>query len=244
MPATRSYYRNGWSARRALAASLALALVAGGVTAAATSLRGRAARAVDRRVENIRDKPKGEKIGTLLQGAEVEELERDGKWVRFRLEGWIWGPSLQGFAESEAGEGAAAGEGGEGLDQRQPRAALQVKVPQIKDLVGGRYGVFYGVSLDRDLRQLVVRFRVRDLSPDALEARQRGVQSDLVELLAGEVEFESVRVETNRPDGSGAVGAEVAVTPVTYIGDPERQSPEEWRSRTRLSHDGGQTWSR
>lgn len=232
--------RRGAAAVLAAAVLAAVALIAG-VATAATSLRSRTIYPVERRVENIRAEPNGEKIGTLLQGTEVRELERDGKWVRFRLEGWIWGPSLEGFAE-ELEEPERDEPTAEGRDQRRPRAALRVKVPQVKGLINERYGAFYSVSYDRDLKELAVRFKVRDLSREALEVRQRGVQADLVQLLADELGFESVRVETNRPDGSGPVGAEIAITPVGHIGDPEGQTAAEWRAHTRRSSDGGESW--
>ena len=65
---------------------------------------------VQESVENMRDAPNGRKVGTLLEGTEIEEISRDGKWVRFRFEGWIWGPSLEGFVEERPREEAAAAE--------------------------------------------------------------------------------------------------------------------------------------
>ena len=56
---------------------------------------------VEKPVENMRSSPNGEEIGTLVKGVEVEELEREGKWVRINVEGWIWGPSLRGFESSD-----------------------------------------------------------------------------------------------------------------------------------------------
>ena len=47
--------------------------------------------------ENIRAAPEGRHIGTLLEGATIEEGGRDGRWVKFQLEAWIWGPSLEGY---------------------------------------------------------------------------------------------------------------------------------------------------
>ena len=46
---------------------------------------------VEEESENFRDSPNGRKLGTLVEGVEIEQVERDGEWVRFRLEGWIWG---------------------------------------------------------------------------------------------------------------------------------------------------------
>jgi len=228
-------------------ALVALIAFSVGAATAATSVRRRLVYDVERRVESIRTEPNGDKVGTLLEGAEVRELERDGRWVRFRLEGWIWGPSLAGWTEEEEAEeeeqdGPAQGLG-QGLDQRQPRAALQQSVPDVRGMVEDRYGVFYSVSYDRDLKQVVLRFRVSGLSPEALEVRQRGAQAEVVGLLADELEVASVRVETNRPDGSGPVGAQIAITPVDHVGDPEERPAAAWRAHTRRSSDGGETWA-
>ena len=106
-----------------------------------------------------------------------------------------------------------------------------------------RLSSFYSVSYDRDLKEVVLRFKVRDLSPEALEVRLRRAQFEVAALLVAELDFDSVRVETNRPDGSGAVGVEIAVTPVDHIGDPEEESAVDWRAHTRRSSDGGDTWT-
>lgn len=229
--------------RVVIAATIAFAV---GAATAATALRSRTMYEIDRRVENIRDEPNGEKIGTLLEGTEVRELERDGRWVRFRMEGWVWGPSLAGWTDEEEAakaEVSVSGPAAERIDQRQPRSALQIKVPEIRELVDDRYGVFYSVSYDRDLRQVVLRFKVRDLSREALDERLRGAQADVAGLLEGELEFASVRVETNRPDGSGPVGAEIAITSIDHLGGPDEQSTALWRANTRRSSDSGETWS-
>ena len=46
---------------------------------------------VEASVENFRAEPNGTKIGTLLEGGEIEQIGAEGQWVRFRVEGWIWG---------------------------------------------------------------------------------------------------------------------------------------------------------
>jgi len=51
--------------------------------------------------ENIRTAPEGRQIGTLVQGATIEEAGRDGRWIKFHLEAWVWGPSLEGFQPLE-----------------------------------------------------------------------------------------------------------------------------------------------
>jgi len=40
--------------------------------------------------ENLRDTPKGQKLGTLAQGTQLMVLETKGNWVRVSVEGWIW----------------------------------------------------------------------------------------------------------------------------------------------------------
>jgi len=44
--------------------------------------------------ENFRASPNGKKIGTMLHGTRLEEIERKGNWVHVKAEGWIWLPSL------------------------------------------------------------------------------------------------------------------------------------------------------
>ena len=189
--------------------------------------------------ESILESQNGDEIGTLLKGTEIELLERDGKWVRFRLEGWIWGGSLEGFEEEAAEEERADPV----VERRKPRPALQKHLPKIKKAIN-EYGVFYGIGLDSDLGELIVRFRVSGISRGALEHRQMSVQREVVTILEESVEFRIVRVETNRPDGSGQVGVEIAVTDVGDIRTGEAEDVAEWKSRTRISTDSGQTWSR
>jgi len=232
---------------RSAAIWAAVILTGASVSLAATALRARGIFAVERRVESIRAEPDGEKLGTLLKGAEVEEVERDGEWVRVRVEAWIWGPSLEGFqAEEEEEEGEIAKDEATPaarLDHRQPRSALTVELNRVRALIGERYGLFYGISLDPNARQVVVRFRVEGITREALEQRQMGVQADLLEILRGEVEFDSIRVETNRGDGTGSVGLEIAITPVGEMLPPGKGEVPQWMRVTRRSSDGGDTWS-
>ena len=44
--------------------------------------------------ENFREKPNGEKIGTLLKGTELKQIGSDGEWVKVTVEGWIYKPSV------------------------------------------------------------------------------------------------------------------------------------------------------
>ena len=181
-------------------------------------------------VENFRAAPNGSKLGTLLKGTEIEQIGQDGEWVRFRVEAWVWGPSLEGFeVEPEDAEQASAAE---------PVSPLHDVLPRLKEMVNDKYGRFYGVDFDEDLDRLRLRFRVRDLERAALERRIFTVQHQAVEMLAGAVDFVEIRVETNRPDGSGEVGAYIAATTAADLVDDFAS----WRVRTRFSTDGGETW--
>ena len=227
---------------RISSAGLAIVLAATSLALAAKLTSSRALTVSRSGGENIRKTQNGDKIGTLLEGATVEVLEQDGSWIRFRLEGWIWGPSLDGFREEEEEEEEARPF--RGRESREARPALQVHLPEVKKLINDDYGVFYGMSIDKDLSQLVVRLRVRNITREALERRQMAVQGKVAGILEDSVEFTSVRIETNRPDGSGQVGLELAVTELDDIDVDGDETLEEWKQHTRLSSDGGKTWSR
>lgn len=184
-------------------------------------------------VENFRAEPNGAKLGTLMQGTEIEQIGEDGQWVRFRVEGWIWGPSLAGYEQAQEAVSTAA--------RTEPMPPLQDELPRIKKLINDKYGVFYGVDLDEDLDLLRLRFRVRNIGMEVLQRRMLAVQLGVFEILEGVVEFQALRIETNRPDGSGEVGlyiAETSVADLVRYGDDR----ENWRTHTRLSIDGGESW--
>ncbi len=212
----------------ALGAALAVALALGGVAA---KLRSAATFVVEASVENFRAAPNGTKLGTLLAGTEVESIGEEGQWVRFRVEGWVWGPSLAGYGSED----------GRAAPEEEPIPPLQDERPRIKELVNDRYGVFYGVGLAEDVGRLWLRFRVRDLEREAWERRVFAVQRGAAELLQGRVEFREIRVETNRPDGRGEVGqymAAIAAADLASAGDDWAL----WRQHVRFSMDGGKTW--
>ena len=210
-----------------LAAALVAALALGGVAA---KRRSDPTFVVEASVENFRDAPKGTKLGTLLAGTEIESIGEEGQWVRFRVEGWVWGPSLEGYVSEEERDG-----------EEEPIPPLQDERPRIKELVNDRYGVFYGVGLDEDVGRLWLRFRVRDIEREAWERRAFAVQRGAFELLQGRVEFSEIRIETNRPDGSGEVGQYVAATAAADLASAGEDWAA-WRQHTRFSIDGGETW--
>ena len=213
--------------KSSLGAALAAALALGAVAA---KLRSDHTFVVEASVENFRAAPNGTKLGTLLAGTEIEQIGEEGRWVRFRVEGWVWGPSLEGFAEEDRD-----------VPKEEPVPPLQDERPRIKELVNDRYGIFYGVGLDEDVGRLWLRFRVRDIEREAWERRAFAVQRGAAELLQGRVKFSEIRIETNRPDGSGEVGQYIAVTAAA---DLARAGDDwaAWRQHTRFSLDGGETW--
>ncbi len=186
-------------------------------------------------VENFRDAPNGRKLGTLDEGVEVEKIAQDGKWVRFRVEGWVWGPSLEGFEEEQPRQERAS--------EPAPRLPLQDAMPRVKRLINEDYGTFYGLHIDTDLEILRVRLRVSDIGPERLRVRQRTIMQRVWALVGEELEvpIRSVRVESNRADGSGAVGAVLAECAVEVL-EGEVLDAAVWEGATRFSSDAGQTW--
>lgn len=53
--------------------------------------------------ENLRLSAGGTIIGNLSKGTELLEMERQGKWVRVVLSGWIWAPSVTENKEEALG---------------------------------------------------------------------------------------------------------------------------------------------
>lgn len=43
--------------------------------------------------ENLRDQPNGNKVGELMSGTKLKVLEKQDRWVKVQLTGWIWQPS-------------------------------------------------------------------------------------------------------------------------------------------------------
>ena len=74
--------------------------------------------------ENLRDAPSGAVIGTLVNGALLEELERVTGWIHVRRRAWIWGRSVRAVRSSAARESAA------GAAPAEPAAAEPVAQPR------------------------------------------------------------------------------------------------------------------
>ena len=99
------------------------------------------------------------------------------------------------------------------------------------------------MHIDADLELLRIRLRVGDIGQERLRARQRVVMKAIWDLVGDELDepITRVRIETNRADGSGAVGTVFAECPVETL-DVEELSEEEWARTVRISDDGGQSW--
>lgn len=54
--------------------------------------------------ENLRDAPKGQKIGALLQGTEMIVLYEQDNWLKVQVTGWIWKPSTSTTPTKPLGE--------------------------------------------------------------------------------------------------------------------------------------------
>lgn len=215
-------------------------LVIGGLLGSSLALAGAKLRAdglltlkVDS--ENLRDAPNGSKIGSLVKGTEVEKTGQDGKWLRVRLEAWVWGPSLDGFEEEKVAVAASGPE-----DKPPP---LLAHFPLVKRLVNDDYGTFYGLHLDGDFDRIRLRWRVGNIGPEALERRQLALHRHLLEVLDGKIDFAEIQLESNRPDGTGPVGASLARATAADLRGLKAKDLEGWRAVVRRSVDGGQTWS-
>ncbi len=185
-------------------------------------------------VANFRAAPNGERLGTLLEGTQIERMAQEGEWVRFRVEGWVWGPSLDGFQPEPARPAPR---------EEEPGRPLHDAVPRLRRYVDEMGGAFYSVELDAELQRITVRFRTQRVDPEALAIRQHRLQRYVVGLLEDQVEMDRVRVACNRADGSGTVGLEIAETAVRDLQRIDAEDMDAWRRVTRISHDGGKTWT-
>ncbi|RPI01607.1 MAG: hypothetical protein EHM72_06090, partial [Calditrichaeota bacterium] len=58
--------------------------------------------------ENLRDSPKGAKLGTLVNGAEMMVLYESDNWVKVQITGWIWKPSTTDIKKTNLSTGYRA----------------------------------------------------------------------------------------------------------------------------------------
>ena len=211
-------------------------------------LRARRVFEVAKPTENIRSSPEGLRLGVLEKGTQIEEVGRDGQWVKFEFTGWIWGPSLEGFEDITSERSSSIptdeenDEGPGDRSERQPRQALNVHLDDVRDLINEDFGRFYGLSLDAELGRVTLRFRVPDVGEPALLRRQMRAQARVDVVLAADVSYEELRVETNRPDGTGAVGQYVAIADTATIRRIAAKDLDAWIESVQRSDDGGQTW--
>jgi hypothetical protein len=183
--------------------------------------------------EAFRDQPDGARLGSLLQGTQVDRIEQDGAWVRVRMEGWVRADALESPAAQTGGATAA-----------EPASALPLHeaTPRLRRLVNEEYGTFYRVEHDAELGRLTLRLRVAPTAPEELRRKQRRIQGELLQMLGDEVGCTQVRIESNRADGSGRVGVEIAETGVAHLRQLAPADTAGWRRATRISHDAGVTW--
>ncbi len=214
-------------------------------------LRARRVYEVAKPTENIRSSPEGLRLGVLEKGTEIEEVGRDGQWVKFEIVAWIWGPSLDGFEEagvhldrSDASGTVASSSPQESKtdNAREPRQALNLHLEEVRDLVNEDFGRFYGLSLKAETGVVMLRFRVPDVGERVLWQRQMLAQARVDAILKEEVRYNRLRVETNRPDGTGAVGQFVAVADTATIRRIAGEDLDAWLKVAERSADGGKTW--
>jgi hypothetical protein len=217
------------------------------VLSTAQHLRARRTYEVAKPTENIRSSPEGLRLGVLEKGTQIEEVGREGQWVKFELVGWVWGPSLEGFEDAAAIEPSSvsddvAGRAESSSPARKPRQALSVHLNEVRDLVEADFGNFYGLSLNPELARVTLRFRVPDVGEPALFRRMMRAQARVDAVLAADVDYEEFSVETNRPDGTGAVGQYIIVADTTAIRRIDGADVDAWLEAVKRSDDGGETW--
>ncbi len=61
-----------------------------------------------RKTENLRMEPQGKKIGLLEKGVSMVVVEDSPKWVKVRIEGWIWKDSVTDSKIGLSGDGYRA----------------------------------------------------------------------------------------------------------------------------------------
>jgi hypothetical protein len=202
--------------------------------------------------ENLRDAPRGEMIGYLMEGALLQEIERQPGWIRVKRRAWMWGasvaeaaPSTQAPAPGPAGAPAAGGArgttafatagasgaailsapGGDTVGTTRPRAELEVVA---------RQGSWARVRLEGWTwippgDSAVAGGDPGDLTPAELRADPQGTAGRLV---AWQLQFISLeraeRVRTDFFEGEPFILARYggAEGPFVYVAVPTDRLPE------------------
>ena len=54
--------------------------------------------------EVLRDGPNGKKIGTLMKNVEINQVEKEGNWVKISVQGWVWKQAIEAGQVAEKKE--------------------------------------------------------------------------------------------------------------------------------------------
>ena len=127
--------------------------------------------------ENLRSAPSGDKIGALNAGTKVKILEKQDKWAKVQLTGWVWNESLtldstwvQGFkiqvshilVKTEDEAKSIQSQLLQGADFAQ--LASQKSVDTVSAAKGGDLGEFSRGDLVPEFEQAAFRLRVGEIS--------------------------------------------------------------------------------
>ena len=184
-------------------------------------------------MENFRDAPNGTKLGTLLAGTEIESIGEEGQWVRFRVEGWVWGPSLEGYVSEEEDRDGTKEEPIPPLQDERPRIKEADQRPLWSDFTGwGWTRISVGCGCGSAAATSSVRLGsgaplpCSAVRPSCCRAASILTKSAL---------------KPTGPTAAGEVGQYIAATAAT---DLARAGDDwaAWRQHTRFSIDGGETW--
>lgn len=79
--------------------------------------------------ENLRSAPNGAIVARLSEGTYLDELSRDGSWIRVRREGFIWAASLEPVRSQSSDADAGVAPGGSETGATLDRAVLAHRAP-------------------------------------------------------------------------------------------------------------------
>ncbi len=174
--------------------------------------------------ENLREEPSGRVAAWLLRGARLEELERITGWIEVRRTGWVWLPSIEGMAASEASPeeaGDAVPAGREGTDEEEsgdPDGSAEVAVDgRAVDgswLRGGPEGSIIFTAPDGDtLGRVDAGSDLRVLAREGSWARVR------LEGWAWVPELEEPAGVRDSPPATDLTPADLSGDPARYLGE-------------------------